>query len=304
MYKKHRKIKVPVVSDLKSLELADIKKILRYVQRYEQAVADFDNLQEETRKKNLAIQRAQDESKSKHQEYFNTHCRPIEVEIATTWSAMSNNQATLFERLLSKDIIQFRGLRLNRQICEPLIEKMLGLEDKLAKLRPKRLSVFDNRLLPNPKRPSGEINLKVSGATFKIPLYKIKSADVTDLIDQKNAEQAAKRQQIVDLKARAASTEKEIRAQAQKFKRDFKKQVHKIACCPYCGENFSDTTSPHLDHIYPVSKGGKSSTSNLVFVCQTCNLNKKALTLRSFIISFKLDETAIYRRLELLEKDF
>lgn len=41
--------------------------------------------------------------------------------------------------------------------------------------------------------------------------------------------------------------------------------------CRYCGS----TKKPfHLDHVYPVSKGGETTYDNLVTSCQNCNLGK------------------------------
>lgn len=43
--------------------------------------------------------------------------------------------------------------------------------------------------------------------------------------------------------------------------------------CRYCG----DMSGPfHLDHVYPVSKGGETSVGNLVVACQHCNQTKNA----------------------------
>lgn len=41
--------------------------------------------------------------------------------------------------------------------------------------------------------------------------------------------------------------------------------------CRYCG---SKNEPFHLDHVYPVSKGGETSTDNLVTSCRKCNLKK------------------------------
>lgn len=42
--------------------------------------------------------------------------------------------------------------------------------------------------------------------------------------------------------------------------------------CRYCGR----TESPfHLDHVYPVSKGGETTANNLVTACEVCNYKKK-----------------------------
>lgn len=51
----------------------------------------------------------------------------------------------------------------------------------------------------------------------------------------------------------------------------FKRDGHK---CLYCGEKNNLT----LDHVLPRSKGGKTSWTNLVTACQTCNSRKGDLT--------------------------
>lgn len=43
--------------------------------------------------------------------------------------------------------------------------------------------------------------------------------------------------------------------------------------CRYCG---SKTPPFHLDHVYPVSKGGETSADNLVTSCEDCNQKKLA----------------------------
>lgn len=42
--------------------------------------------------------------------------------------------------------------------------------------------------------------------------------------------------------------------------------------CRYCG---SKTGPFHADHVYPFSKGGETSISNLVTSCEICNLKKQ-----------------------------
>ena len=44
--------------------------------------------------------------------------------------------------------------------------------------------------------------------------------------------------------------------------------------CVLCGASASDGVVLHVDHIYPVSKGGKTELSNLRTLCETCNLGK------------------------------
>lgn len=65
-----------------------------------------------------------------------------------------------------------------------------------------------------------------------------------------------------------------------------------------------DLASGHADHIYPVAKGGLSTTKNMVYVCAICNKKKSDLTLREFIIKEKLSRDRVERNLELLKKHF
>ena len=44
--------------------------------------------------------------------------------------------------------------------------------------------------------------------------------------------------------------------------------------CRICGRTAADGVSLHIDHIIPVSKGGKSEVSNLRVLCEDCNLGK------------------------------
>ena len=53
--------------------------------------------------------------------------------------------------------------------------------------------------------------------------------------------------------------------------KSWKESLHKITKykCIYCGE-----PSESLDHLHPISKGGKNCTSNCVPCCLPCNGKK------------------------------
>ncbi|MBQ9552819.1 MAG: HNH endonuclease [Clostridia bacterium] len=44
--------------------------------------------------------------------------------------------------------------------------------------------------------------------------------------------------------------------------------------CQICGASANDGVKLHVDHIIPVSKGGKTEPSNLQTLCERCNLGK------------------------------
>jgi hypothetical protein len=45
--------------------------------------------------------------------------------------------------------------------------------------------------------------------------------------------------------------------------------------CQLCGRSAKDGAILHIDHIIPISKGGKTEKSNLRTLCDQCNLGKK-----------------------------
>lgn len=67
-----------------------------------------------------------------------------------------------------------------------------------------------------------------------------------------------------------------VRAGGPPLKRDqietlFSRQKWKCANCNCCIRN-----GYHIDHIYPVSKGGTNQISNIQLLCQPCNSRKSA----------------------------
>ncbi|MEK7761486.1 MAG: HNH endonuclease [Nitrospirota bacterium] len=77
--------------------------------------------------------------------------------------------------------------------------------------------------------------------------------------------------------AKAAAADNQTRSRATSLKR----LVKKTKDCPYCGADLD--ANPHLDHIYPVSKGGLSIVVNLVWCCSTCNGLKTDKGLMQFL---------------------
>jgi 5-methylcytosine-specific restriction endonuclease McrA len=74
----------------------------------------------------------------------------------------------------------------------------------------------------------------------------------------------------------AADIKKErLRARALKESQWWKRRLAK-GVCYYCGR----ATSPKdltMDHIVPISRGGRSTKGNVVAACKVCNNKKKQL---------------------------
>jgi 5-methylcytosine-specific restriction protein A len=57
--------------------------------------------------------------------------------------------------------------------------------------------------------------------------------------------------------------------------------------CHYCGGKF-DPKEMTMDHIVPISRGGKSVKGNIVASCKQCNTNKKYYTPAELILKDQL----------------
>jgi len=106
------------------------------------------------------------------------------------------------------------------------------------------------------------------------------------------------RERHQELRAAAAANTEEMRRLADLLRSKLSRQTH----CPYCGEQLGDAV--HVDHIYPVSKGGRSVERNLVKTCIDCNQKKGNRTLTQFIRDCELDREHVETRLSELGKDF
>jgi len=117
-----------------------------------------------------------------------------------------------------------------------------------------------------------------------------------------------KKQATSRLKAQAAENKDAQRNLVSSFRtqKAFRMQAEKISGCPYCGNPFETkalNNNIHLDHIYPVSKGGQSVNENLVFICSDCNSKKSNDTLAIFCNKNGYEPEAVTKILLRLGKD-
>lgn len=96
--------------------------------------------------------------------------------------------------------------------------------------------------------------------------------------------------------AKAAAADHQTRGRATSLKR----LVKKTQDCPYCGSDLGG--NPHLDHIYPVSKGGLSIVENLIWCCSVCNSTKTDKGLMQFLLERRVPIDKTLARLHSLGK--
>lgn len=132
-----------------------------------------------------------------------------------------------------------------------------------------------------------------------------REALVAARIEAKAEEDRKRRAKREAVTAIAARTQEKSRRYARTVRRKIHPdQFDILQVCPYCASAL-DSERSHADHIYPIALGGLSTTSNMVFVCDTCNLSKRDLTLREFIArNTHLNSESIVERLTLLGKKF
>ncbi len=71
---------------------------------------------------------------------------------------------------------------------------------------------------------------------------------------------------------------KRERAKAREMRQTpYYQDLFRKGICHYCGQKFPQDQLT-LDHIVPVSRGGRSTRGNLVVACLDCNQKKKYLT--------------------------
>lgn len=294
---------------LNALSLDDLNKVRRYIIEYPERLKLVQTENSRIAKENLEIDQYNEATEQRARA---EHARK-EKEKDAIRNPIRERQLELLEYLKASKVwfggfevsINYEKCRLSNS-AKPAYDEYRSLEKKWSDLR---LHVESVSLPPRKQRiamkkpPADYAVLKISGASLRV-FYKDFSLEKIDQEIQKRMTILQKeKDKLHEIRARAASNELETRAQAKRLRSDLEKQLRILNFCPYC-ESPLDSGNAHLDHIYPVSKGGQSTKKNLVYVCSPCNLKKKMHTLRVFVRDSGYDFDRIAARLEALGKDF
>lgn len=186
-----------------------------------------------------------------------------------------------------------------REISSLEVEaSLLNLEkskyDRLLKNLTHSIKIHQEAVWPQRSRVSGHERAVARKARREEKLVELRVAAAAKAV----AHKAREEEKLAELRAAATGNVEQNRKVGASVKRGIKKQPW----CPYCGGQLGQ--NPHADHIYPVSKGGRSVPKNMVYVCSNCNALKRNLTLSGFVRKYKLDRSAIEYRLEELGKEY
>lgn len=310
---KKRAAQPALFTNFSSLSLGDLRKVLRSKEKFDENRRIFAEENARVSESNRKIREIYETETKTINHWWTTVFIPLEDRKKYVEREIEHQRIGLISQLgiasgLVSKPIKFRGMDLkDSHDTHRLIGEYEALEKKLLAVRQtKPRDSFGGRIpeykqSPNPPRQDQPFS--IGGARVRIDLSSISPSVLSTLIAEKIAADTASKEKLAQLKARVASGEKETRQQAKKYSSDFQNQKKIVSECPYCGGALNESDS-HLDHIYPVSKGGQSVLRNLVFVCAKCNLQKKNHTLRSYLLSANLDSNLVHLRLEKLNKDF
>ncbi len=77
-------------------------------------------------------------------------------------------------------------------------------------------------------------------------------------------------------------TREKTKARELRQTRWWKTQIHN-AVCHYCKQKIMPELVT-MDHLLPISRGGKSTKGNIVVACKACNTAKKAMSAAEFTL--------------------
>jgi 5-methylcytosine-specific restriction endonuclease McrA len=287
----------------RELGLSDLKKVRGAYEKYTSKISEHKSKCDEVERQNRDIQSENQEIKQ-----YEKQLEKDRRTVKRLTKQLEARRLSWFGTLLEAHII-FEGHKYGGRTRE-LISQLENARANMQRTYEKAPLFIHTPKVPMPRGPKDSTEIKISGNAFSVLLNFVKLDELESLIaahEVKVAEEklkvAKEKEKLHELHARVASNVKEKREQAKKFRRDLHKQLSKAAVCPYCGGLLSDSNA-HLDHIYPISKGGLSTLKNLVFVCDRCNLDKSDSMLRKFLQQIGCNEQQVYDRLDILKKEF
>jgi hypothetical protein len=292
-----------------SLNLIELKKIERYYYSNLETIKNERKLISEIEIQNKTIKELIDFQKAKRAEHYQKSIQPIYDYLNEAHRFLSHHKVSFLSyKLIFGEIIEWRGKKYQSNSDVINIISEIEKQEKILKInlgnQPYSDYVKTKLINHNPSNIEKKL-FRFGGVSYYVYFNTININLIEEYIKKIYDKEIDRKKILDELKAKGAKNDSETRKIAESFKRKYplSKQLNTLKDCPYCN-NYLDKNNAHLEHIYPVSKGGKSSSKNLVWVCASCNLKKKNMTLNSFIKKYEMKRMVIEINLDFLDKEY
>lgn len=307
-YKKN-KASIKEFTNFASLSLKDLKKVEMYFYSNLEAIKNRENELLDIENQNIRIRKTIEDQKNKYFEYKSKYIQPINNYINEAKIFLNHQKLPYLSisSLLGNSLKYGKGHYQNNENVKKVIFEINRQTTILKKYEEE--NPYKNYFqLKEIKKILPSLDKKLfrfGGVSHYVIFKSIKIDLIKEYIQKIHEVDSERKKKLDDLKARGAYNDVETRKIAESFKRKYPlvRQLEKLSDCPYCNQ-ILDKKRSHLEHIYPVSKGGKSSSKNLVWICSTCNIKKGNKTLISFIKIHKMNRDSIEFNLDWLEKEY
>jgi hypothetical protein len=309
MYFKKHKSTVKKFTNFSSLSIKDLKKIEIYYYLNIEVMKKRELELIEIENKNKQIRSNYETQEKKYHEYRNKNIVPIIDYLNSAKIFLKHNKvnyisvSNLIGNSVKWEKNNYRNTKeVNDVISE--IEKQRVRLKHYEETNPFK-DYFKIQEIKKNLPASNKKLFKFGGVSHYVYFNSI-DINFINLCIKKLSDKEIERKKSIDiLKAKVASNASETRKIAESFKRKYplNRQLNKLRDCPYCNSSL-EKNNAHLEHIYPVSKGGKSSSENLVWICSPCNQRKSNKTLTAFIKIHGMDRESIELNLDFLDKEY
>jgi hypothetical protein len=193
---------------------------------------------------------------------FSAMIRDILIEHETQFSAVVKSWRTVLPKFQKywKDLETIRRSSLGRTISPSIGQK------RFKKIEEKQF----NRLAPKPWYPQAQIQFIATYTSPQGRNHYTRHVVWSYAEVEKGLSDA--RAYVQRLTSAAYQRERERSLMTPKMRTDILRRDGYR--CRFCGRGAADGVTLHVDHIFPVSRGGKTELRNLQALCSDCNLGK------------------------------
>ena len=309
MYFKKHKSTVKEFTDFSSLSLKDLEKVKIYYFANIEALKNRELEIVEIENRNKEIRQNKEYQSKKYFEYKDKYVKPIQTHLDEAKKFLNQHKISNLSLniLIGNSIKWGKGYYRKNADVSKVISEINNQQILLKQYEEENpyKEYFKIQEIKNTLPLLDKKLFKFSGVSHYVFFKSIQIDSINEYIQKIHDFEKQRKKELDELKARSANNDAETRKIAETFKRKYplSRQLEKLTDCPYCS-NLLDTKKAHLEHIYPVSKGGKSSSKNLVWICSTCNLKKSNKTLIGFVKIHKMNRELIESNLDLLDKEY